>query len=410
MMSKQPNIKPLRRPVILFLVLIGMVALYVLKSEPEQMVGHGWLFAGSAISIFWQEQIIVGGVLAEIALIWFGQWLFDRHPWALFGPQLIFAVTTSIGLEHKMPILAVGVITVVAIEIINFYARPQKPLIALGVLSLLILGAYAAYNGILQAVIVLIAFLFVLFVVVFYSRYYFQQAAQRQQAEDLLAEVQLAYDQVEASTIRTERQRVARELHDTLTQGLAGTVMQLEAAESFLQNGQVDRGTQVVHDATDIARDTLRQSRLTLSDLRATTEQSLQPRLELLVDAFKKNYHLETTLRLHYVPDFSDAQLTQITRIVSEAMMNVVKHTDTLQVVINGDTQDSIFTLSVIDFGSGRPLKSKSGHFGVTGMHERAAVLDGALTVVGTPGEGTTVTLTMPTVKKEHLHDQSVDR
>lgn len=166
----------------------------------------------------------------------------------------------------------------------------------------------------------------------------------------------------------------------------------------------------MVHDATDIARDTLRQSRLTLSDLRATTEQSLQPRLELLVDAFKKNYHLETTLRLHYVPDFSDAQLTQITRIVSEAMMNVVKHTDTLQVVINGDTQDSIFTLSVIDFGSGRPLKSKSGHFGVTGMHERAAVLDGALTVVGTPGEGTTVTLTMPTVKKEHLHDQSVDR
>lgn len=67
---------------------------------------------------------------------------------------------------------------------------------------------------------------------VFYSRYYFQQAAQRQQAEELLAEVQLAYDQVEASTIRTERQRVARELHDTLTQGLAGTVMQLEAAES----------------------------------------------------------------------------------------------------------------------------------------------------------------------------------
>lgn len=51
-MSKQPNIKPLRRPVMLFLVLIGMVALYVLKSEPEQMVGHGWLFAGSAISIF----------------------------------------------------------------------------------------------------------------------------------------------------------------------------------------------------------------------------------------------------------------------------------------------------------------------------------------------------------------------
>lgn len=152
----------------------------------------------------------------------------------------------------------------------------------------------------------------------------------------------------------------------------------------------------------------MRESRLTLTDLRSTTEESLTARIELLTDAFQKNYGLHVTTHLNDVPDYSNVQLTEITRIVSEALVNVVKHTDGKEVVLRGTTENDIFTLKVIDFGSSvttarlarRPAK---GHYGMQGMHERAASLEGALTVVTTPNEGTTVTLTIPTLRKEQL-------
>lgn len=402
MVKKKEAYRAIRISLMLFILLMGFAAIYVVRSATGIVQSHGWLASGLHIDMLPQEGIIVGGILMEEVLLWCGIWLVNRMPILLFVLQLGFGISTSGSLSAQMPILLMGVIAAVAIEIITLYPQPRTGLISLGGAVIIMWAVYTIYNGWFQGIMVGQSLFFIVFLVLFYWRYYMRQQEQRQRAEELVAELQIAYAQVEESTIRTERQRVARELHDTLTQGLAGTVMQLEAAQSFLQQGNVDRASTIVAGATDIARETLRDSRLTLTDLRATTEKSLTARLELLADAFHKNYQMATKINLKYVPDYSDEQLTEITRIVSEAMINVVKHTDTRQVVISGETTNDVFSLRVIDFGSGTPVKRR-GHFGMQGMHERAATLNGALTVVGTPGEGTTVTLTIPTKKQSVL-------
>lgn len=402
-MKKRTPYHVLRLPMMLFMLIIGFAALYVARTSTNITLSSGWLTYYSDIPIDWQEQIIVGGLLAEEALLWFGDWLVRRGRWLLLLPQLGFAVSTTLALSNQMPVIFFGVIPIMAIEIINLYSRPKRVLGGLAGVCLVIWLAYVAFNGWGQGAAVLVGLVFMLLVVWAYWRFFQQQQAARQRAEDLVSELKIAYSQVEESTVRTERQRVARELHDTLTQGLAGTVMQLEAAQAFLQAGKTDRAQEVIQGATGIARDTLRDTRLTLTDLRATSEQSLTARLELLADAFKKNYQLAVSIKMKAVPDYSGAQLTEISRIVSEALINVVKHTDTKQAIVRGEALDDIFRLQVIDFGDGTIVKKKSGHFGMQGMHERAAALEGALTVVSTPGEGTTVNLTMPVTKKEQL-------
>ncbi|WP_125572013.1 sensor histidine kinase [Lacticaseibacillus songhuajiangensis] len=402
-MKKKTPYHVLRMPLMLFMLIVGFAAMYVANTASNINLSSGWLTHYSDITQMWQEQIIFGGLLAEEVLLWLGDWLIRRGRLWLLLPQLGFAISTTVALTNQMPVLFFGVIPTMAIEIINLYSRPKQALGYLAGVSLLIWLVYAAYNGWLQGVAVLVGLVFMLLVVIAYWRFFQQQQAARQRAEDLVSELKIAYSQVEESTVRTERQRVARELHDTLTQGLAGTVMQLEAAQAFLQAGKDDRALEVIQGATGIARDTLRDTRLTLTDLRATSEQSLTARLELLAEAFMKNYHLEVSVKMNYVPDYSGAQLTEINRIVSEALINVVKHTDTKQAIVRGESLEDIFRLQVIDFGEGAVMKKKSGHFGMQGMHERATALDGALTVVSTPGEGTTVTLTMPVTKKEQL-------
>lgn len=402
-MNKKTPYHVLRLPLMLFMLIVGFAAMYVAGTARKISLSSGWLTHYSDITQMWQEQIIFGGLLAEEALLWFGDWLIRRGRLWLLLPQLAFALSTTLALTNQMPVMFFGAIPIVAIEIINLYSRPKQALSWLAGVSLLIWLVFVAYNGWLEGIAVLAGLLFMVLVVMAYWRFFQQQQAARQRAEDLVSELKIAYSQVEESTVRTERQRVARELHDTLTQGLAGTIMQLEAAQAFLQSGKNDRALDVIQGATGIARDTLRDTRLSLTDLRATSEQSLTARLGLLAEAFMKNYQLEVSIKMNYVPDYSGAQLTEISRIVSEALINVVKHTDTKQAIVRGESLEDIFRLQVIDFGEGTIVKKKSGHFGMQGMHECAAALDGALTVVSIPGEGTTVTLTMPVTKKERL-------
>ncbi len=214
-------------------------------------------------------------------------------------------------------------------------------------------ATYTVIVGWAQGLMVLASFVFLMAIVFYYWRFYQHQIQERERVENLYAELQLAYKQVEASTVRAERQRVARELHDTLTQGLAGVVMQLEAAEGFLEQGNADRAEEIITTSMSTARDALHESRITLTDLRSTTEESLPARLQLVAEAIRKNYQVNTTIQLNDIPDYSPSQLTEITRIVTESLTNVAKHAQTDQAVISGTLHDDIFKLKIIDFGTG---------------------------------------------------------
>ena len=113
--------------------------------------------------------------------------------------------------------------------------------------------------------------------VIIYVNLYMRQNEARDQAETLLRELEIANQQlseyaaqVEDLTITAERQRLARDLHDTLSQGLAGLILQLEAVDVHLKNDRTDRATEILEQSMQHARETLAAARRTISDLRET--------------------------------------------------------------------------------------------------------------------------------------------
>lgn len=401
------NLRNIRGPFIIWMIMLGFMAIYVVNSIP-QLSDMRERFAPEFVSVnqSFRPLLIIMAVASIILSIWFGPWLYQRHHWLLTGCPIMLIFIYAGFLSRSMPVIMVGTYPVLMIETMIGYHYSRRVMTCLTVAYLSMWVGYTAIVGWVQGIIVLSSFIFLMAIVFYYWRFYQHQVQERERVENLYTELQLAYKQVEASTVRAERQRVARELHDTLTQGLAGVVMQLEAAKSFLDQGNADRAEEIINTSMATARTALHESRITLTDLRSTTEESLPVRLQLVADAIRKNYQVTTTIQLNDIPDYSPSQLTEITRIVTEALTNVAKHAQTDQAIISGSLTDDIFKLKIIDFGTGfnthdKKALKKTGHYGLQGIYERADRLNGVITVISAVDEGTTVTLTLPADRKE---------
>jgi signal transduction histidine kinase len=199
--------------------------------------------------------------------------------------------------------------------------------------------------------------------------------------------------------VLTERNRVARELHDTLEQGLAGIALQLEAVA-----GSVTASPQQARQSLDIARRMLEYSqeeaRRSVMDLRA---QALESRdlAGALVDLVNQTAGaaarvavLGTVRRL----DVSDEH--HLLRIGLEALTNALKHSGAQNIdVVLRFTAEGV-ELSVHDDGCGMavvPADGRDGHFGLLGIRERAGKLGGLLRIQSEPGQGTLLTVSVPT-------------
>ncbi len=129
--------------------------------------------------------------------------------------------------------------------------------------------------------------------VVIYVTLYMRQNEAREQAQSIAAELETANRQlsdyaaqVEDLTIANERQRMARELHDTLSQGLAGLILQLEAADAHLTNNRNDKAQSIINNAMKQARVTLADARRAIDDLRQPSLDDLDSALRREIDRF----------------------------------------------------------------------------------------------------------------------------
>jgi NarL family two-component system sensor histidine kinase YdfH len=245
----------------------------------------------------------------------------------------------------------------------------------------------------------------ILFVVV-YVTLYVRQAEAREQAQTLLTELEAANrqlseyaTQVEDLTIAAERQRMARELHDTLSQGLAGLILQLEAADAHLTKERPERAQKIVADAMEQARATLADARRAIGDLRSSTDDfdGLEQALEAEVKRFENATGLpcELEIRLNGEPPNSIVQTGL--RIVSEALTNVARHAQASHAWVQVDETESQLCLEIRDDGSGfDPEAIEAGHYGLLGMRERARLAGGTLDVVSEKGNGAAIKVCLP--------------
>lgn len=348
--------------------------------------------------------VLVGGLiwlLPRLMTVWLWQW-------GVIIAQLALTVGVGTWLHGGQELLYMGMLPLMLIEGLNLVSDRWWVIVLIWLTYGAVWVSYGLNTNWTRMAVMIQASLFTAVVVIYYWRFYSHQVDERLKSEKVLAELRLAYKQLEASTARNERERMARELHDTLTQGLAGVVMQLEAADDLLDNDQVDRAKPIIKRSVTIARKTLQESRLTITDLRSASEGDLAGRVQLLTETFQKNYGLTVQTKLPDLPVFSPNVLTEVSRCLSEALTNVVKHAQTDTVIIRGQRQADQYQVQVVDFGQGfkLSLRQPAGHFGLVGLRERMAAINGQVQLTSEPGEGTTVTFLIP-IKEGISHDKS---
>jgi signal transduction histidine kinase len=231
-----------------------------------------------------------------------------------------------------------------------------------------------------------------------------EQAYQKQaQANVRLQRYAVALEEL---TISRERNRLARELHDTLAHSLSAVTVQLEAVRSLWE---INPGASLdmLDRADDTARRGLTEARRALQDLRASPLQDLGLSLALRELAKSAAERLGASLTLH-LPDQNLDSLTPaveqgVYRIAQETLENIVRHSEAQSIVFRlRQTRDSL-SLTISDDGRGIGTEvlqastagSQDG-LGLRGMKERAALLGGSLEISQQEGQGTLVHLKIP--------------
>ncbi len=206
---------------------------------------------------------------------------------------------------------------------------------------------------------------------------------------------------LEELTISRERNRLARELHDTLAHSLSAVIVQLGAVETLWENSP-DVAKALLAQADMSARDGLEEARRALQALRVSPLEDLGLVLALEVLAKEAAERANATLHLNLPEDklsFLEPYIEQnIYRVAQEALENSVRHAEASQLWVLLANFPEQIQLTIRDNGRGfEPSKAAiNGHYGVAGMRERAGVIGGRLTVESEPLEGTTIQLAVP--------------
>lgn len=213
----------------------------------------------------------------------------------------------------------------------------------------------------------------------------------------LMYRLRLRRLQREFNAVLTERNRIAREIHDTLAQNFVGVSLQLEVVAQMLTRGEISSARDQVDATRVMVREGLDDARQSIWELRAVSaKDSLPTRLGRVVQrAGERGLKAECRVGGTYRELPAEVE-EEILRIAAEAVANVVRHANASAVSVDLQYSPHRLVLRVVDDGCGFDVAAVSateGHFGLKGMQERAGTIDGRLKIDGLTGEGTSVTM-----------------
>jgi signal transduction histidine kinase/ligand-binding sensor domain-containing protein len=215
----------------------------------------------------------------------------------------------------------------------------------------------------------------------------------------------LLHAEREFNAVLGERNRIAREIHDTLAQGYVGISVQLEVLAELLRLNKVDAATKQLDTTRTHVREGLAEARQSIWALRSqdSGEKTLPVRLRRVTEK-ADGHRLEARFSVFgaYRP-LSPGIEREILRVAQEAIHNVEKHADAQHLSVRLDYGPAEIALEVRDDGRGFTMSedtaSPPGHYGFTGMRERTTAIGGTLEVTSEPGTGTSVRLHAPAPK-----------
>ncbi|MDW4571709.1 sensor histidine kinase [Microbacterium sp. M3] len=219
----------------------------------------------------------------------------------------------------------------------------------------------------------------------------------------LVGELTAAQAQVEALSrdrgAAQERERLARDIHDTLAQTLAGLVIFAERAGRQSREGRADAAAETIATVEQVARDALAEARALVARTAAVpSEPVLTAAVERLVDRFRAHGIATVTLDADVAQSAVDRDTEVVLlRCLQEGLSNAAKHAGAAHVTVHvGVAPDGTALLVVSDDGAGFDPSEPTRGFGLSGMRERVEIAGGTLEVSSRPHAGTTLRVSLP--------------
>lgn len=256
---------------------------------------------------------------------------------------------------------------------------------------------------------------FAVAIYVSYRALHREALTQRRIAEELAATQQeLAATEHQAGRLE-ERERLARDIHDTLAQGLSSIVLLARAGRASASTGEAaspeskNAAPDVFSTIEDTARDNLAEARRFVRDLTAPSAQADLPDAitEILQRMRRRGSGLgeSTEFRANFSGDthrrLPESVVTAVVRCVQEALNNVAKHAHADHAVVSVAVLGDELTVDIFDDGRGfdpaqAPQQESSHGYGLGGIQQRIAALSGTVNIESAPGEGTVVAARIP--------------
>ncbi len=212
------------------------------------------------------------------------------------------------------------------------------------------------------------------------------------------------YKQTGQMAVMEERNRMAREIHDTLAQGFTGIILQMEAMEQALERKKEEDVVAHLNRARSLARGSLSEARRSVWNLRpeALEKLKLSDAMRQEIVKFSQSTNINASFNINGEShDLHPDQETTLLRICQEALTNIRKHAKASEVEVNLTYDKAAVVLTVRDNGKGfsgdaEAQSSKRKGFGLISMRERTKSAGGKFTVQSEPGKGTVITVTVP--------------
>jgi ligand-binding sensor domain-containing protein/signal transduction histidine kinase len=214
------------------------------------------------------------------------------------------------------------------------------------------------------------------------------------------------YEQAEQTAITTERSRLARELHDSVTQLLYSVTLYAEAAAELLATGETETAAGHLRELRDTAQEALREMRLLIFELRrpALGQGGLAAALQARLDAVERRGGMQAELIVEGKDQLSRLVQAELYNIAQEALNNALKHARANHVHIRLIFGETVTEMEIGDDGVG--FKPNGDHpgggFGISSMNERSHKIGGTLQIESSPGNGTRLTVRVPHDTNNH--------
>jgi two-component system, sensor histidine kinase and response regulator len=231
-----------------------------------------------------------------------------------------------------------------------------------------------------------------------------QLQTQNQQLQQTQTELSQALEQerslkqrIEEMAAIAERNRIAREIHDALGHSLTALNVQLQAVASFLRSDPAKAQTFLAQ-AQRLGTTAMQEVRQSVKTLRRDDQEevSLTKGIADLVEEFRQTTGVKPIPDIQLTKSISSPVSKAIYRVIQEGLTNISKYAEATQVHIHLMTIGNRISLAIIDNGKGFDTQQQTEGFGLRGMQERVAVLDGHFILAAEPGKGCQIQVEIP--------------